>query len=362
MSRHLKRSARKCQLSLLVLFPALESRSCQECAASENGLGRQTVQDQMTLCFDMIQESLVYLLARTEEVVLWPAMKQCVPRDRGSRERSLSMPVEEPSLVLIDGRTIAYDEVSPPQPKGTVLLLSGADSNRLIWHKQLDVFGRAFRTIAVDYRDTGDSDPVSEPYTIADLADDAAFVLDALGVQRAHVVGVSLGGYVGLQMALRHPERVEKLVLVTTSATYIPPGPEMMAQMRQLQQDQRLEVGERMQRVLALVTAPGYFANHPQDWDRIAQWARYRPQRQEAAFRQMQASLPYDVSGQLDHIQVPTLVVQGELDPRVAPENGRFLAEHITEARLLLYPNTGHLVIIERAEEFNRDVLAFLEE
>lgn len=125
--------------------------------------------------------------------------KQCVPRDRCSRERSLSMLVEEPSLVLIDGRRIAYDEVSSPHPKGTVLLLAGADSNRLTWYKQLDVFGRAFRTIAVDCRDTGDSDPVSEPYTIADLADDAAFVLAALGVQRAHVVGVSLGGYVGLQ-------------------------------------------------------------------------------------------------------------------------------------------------------------------
>src|SRR6516165_12493438 len=112
------------------------------------------------------------------------------------------MPVKEPSFVMIDGRRMAYDEVIPPQPRGTVLLLTGADSNRLTWYKQLDVFGRAFRTIVVDYRDTGDSDPVSEPYIIADLADDAAFVLTALGVQRAHVVGVSLGGYVGLQMVL----------------------------------------------------------------------------------------------------------------------------------------------------------------
>jgi 3-oxoadipate enol-lactonase len=136
----------------------------------------------------------------------------------------------------------------------------------------------------------------------------------------------------------------------------------VMAQIRQLQQDQQLEVGERMQRVLALVTAPGYFANHPEDWGRIAEWARYRPQSQESAVRQVQASMTYDVSGQLDHIQVPTLVVHGELDPRVAPENGHYLAEHIKGARLLLYPNTGHLVIIERAEEFNRDVLAFLEE
>ena len=272
------------------------------------------------------------------------------------------MQVEEPSFVLIDGRRIAYDEVSPPDPMGTVLLLPGSDSNRLIWYKQLDVFGRAFQTIALDYRDTGDSDPVSEPYTIVDLADDATSVLAALGVQRAHVVGVSLGGYVGLQMVLRHPEQVEKLVLVSTSATYIPPSPEMMAQMRQLQQDQQLEVGERMQRVMALIAVPGYFANHPQDLNDIAQWARYRPQSQEAAVRQMQACMKYDVSGQLNRIQVPTLVVHGELDSRVDPGNGRFLAEHIPGARFIPYPNTGHLVIIERAKEFNRDVLAFLQE
>ncbi len=272
------------------------------------------------------------------------------------------MLVNEPSFVVIGGRRMAYDDVHPADPAETVLLLPGADSDRLTWYKQLDVFGRAFRTIAVDYRDTGDSDPASGPYTIADLADDAALVLAALGIQRASVVGVSLGGYVGMQMVLRHPERVKNLVLVSTSATYVPPGPDLIVQMRQLQQDQHLEAGERMQRTFTLLAAPGYFAHHQEDWDRIAEWARYRPQSQEAAVRQMQAAMTYDMSGQLDRIQIPTLVVHGELDLRVPPENGRSLAQHITGARSMLYPHTGHLVPLERAEEFNRDVLAFLRE
>ena len=92
----------------------------------------------------------------------------------------------------------------------------------------------------MDYRDTGDSDSVSEPYTIADLADDGAFFLSALEVQRAHVVGISLGGSVALQMVLRHPERVEKLVLVSASATYIPPSIALMAQMEHLQHNPAL--------------------------------------------------------------------------------------------------------------------------
>lgn len=271
------------------------------------------------------------------------------------------MLIKEPSFVMIDDRRMAYVEVSPSYPDGTVFLLAGAGARKYSWYKQLDVFGRTFRTIALDYRDTGDSDPVSQPYTIADLADDAALVLAALGVQQAHVVGISMGGFVGLQMALRHPERIEKLVLVTTSATNTSLSPALMAQMGPIQQDQHLEAGERMRRVVALVTAPRYFATHPEDRDFVAELARYRPMSHEASLRQMQACLLYDVSGQLDRIQVPTLVVHGDLDPSIATEHGRFLAEHIKGARFLLYPNTGHLPIFECAEEFNRDVLAFLE-
>jgi 3-oxoadipate enol-lactonase len=281
-----------------------------------------------------------------------------------SPERSIPLPVKEPSFVMVDGRRMAYDEVSPPHPNGTVLLLPGGLGNRLAWDKQLDVFGRTFRTIALDYRDVGDSDPVSEPYTLADLADDGAFVLSALGVQRAQVVGPSLGAGVALQMALRHPERVEKLVLIAATAggsTHIPPNPELMARQRQLLLDEQLEVDERRRCILAMATAPGYFENHPEDWDRLTEHARSSPLSQEASARQMQAAMTHDVSGQLDHIQAPTLIIHGELDPLVVPENGRYLAQHIKGARLLLYPNTGHLVGIERAEEFNRDVLAFLE-
>ncbi len=270
------------------------------------------------------------------------------------------MLVKEPLFVVIGGRRFAYDEVRPAHSAGTVLLLAGAESNRLTWYKQLDAFGRSFRTLAMDYRDTGDSDPSPEPYTIADLADDAASLLAALGAHRAAVVGVSLGGYVGLEMALRHPDQVEKLALVSSSAVYVPPSPDLLAQMERIQDDPRIETGERMQRILALVAAPGYFVDHSEDADRVAALALYRPVGPEAAMRQMQAAMTYDVSGSLDRIQVPTLVVHGELDRRVVPEIGRSLAQRIPGARFILYPHTGHLAPLERAEEFNRDVLAFL--
>jgi 3-oxoadipate enol-lactonase len=270
------------------------------------------------------------------------------------------MLMREPSFVMIDGRRIGYIEVSPSHPEGTVLLLAGAGARKYSWYKQLDVFGRTFRTIALDYRDTGDSDPFTQPYTIADLADDAALVLSALDVQRGHVVGISMGGFVGLQMALRHPERVEKLVLVTTSATYTAISPALLAQLTQLQQDPDLDPGERIVRVMGLVAAPNYFATHPEDRALAIELARHRPMTPEASMRQTQASLPHDVSKQLDRIHTPTLVIHGELDPSIPPEHGRFLAEHIKGARFLLYQGIGHLPIFECPENFNRDVLAFL--
>jgi 3-oxoadipate enol-lactonase len=271
------------------------------------------------------------------------------------------MSIQAPSKVLIDGRTMAYDEVSPPHPKGTVLLLTGLGAKRLGWYKQLDVFGQIYRAIAVDHRDTGDSDLTPAPYTTADQADDVAAMLKALGIQQAAIVGISMGGFISLELTLRHPELVEKLVLTSTSAggpTHVQPGPEMLAM---LAGDRRgMEPGEVGRQTYALIMAPGYAEHHPEVMERVTENARYRPQPAEAYRRQLQACMGHNASDRLDQIHVPTLVVHGEADPLVPVENGKYLAAHIPGARLILYPDTGHIPIIERADEYNRDVLAFL--
>src|SRR5258708_39970745 len=106
------------------------------------------------------------------------------------------MALRELSVGEVGGRKLAYNEVSPSNPRGTILLLTGLGAKRYGWYYQLDEFGRYYRTITLDHRDISDSDPYEEPYTIADLADDAAAALRALDVERAHVMGISLGGFV----------------------------------------------------------------------------------------------------------------------------------------------------------------------
>jgi pimeloyl-ACP methyl ester carboxylesterase len=265
--------------------------------------------------------------------------------------------------VTVGDRKLAYNEVSPPAPKGTILLLTGLAAKRYGWYHQLDEFGRYYRTIALDHRDISDSDEVTEAYTIADLADDAAAAMKALGVRRTHVIGISLGGFVTLQFALRHPELVDKLVLVSTSAggsTHVPPGPEMISMLTS-RGEEEIEVGELTRRNYTLIMAPGYAASHPEELDRIVEIARYRPLTAATYYRQLQAALTHDAAQQLDRIQAPTLVIHGDVDPLVVPANGEHLARHIKGAKHIVYHNVGHIPIIERYEQFNRDVLAFLE-
>lgn len=268
--------------------------------------------------------------------------------------------IQPPSYVTIQGRKIAYNEVSPAQPKGAILLLTGLAAKRLGWYKQLEVFGREYRTIALDHRDVGDSDPVSAPYRITDQADDAAAVLRALGVTQAHIIGISMGGYIALELTLRHPELVAKLVLVATSAgglSHAWPAPRMLLM---LARRGKQEVGELTRRVYTQLMAPGYAESHPEEMERIVELGRYRPMTNDAYRRQLGAVLRHDVSRRLGQIKAPTLVIHGENDPLVVVQNGIHLAQRIPGARLIIYPNTGHIPIIERAERFNRDVLAFL--
>jgi pimeloyl-ACP methyl ester carboxylesterase len=271
------------------------------------------------------------------------------------------MQIPTPSKVVIDGRTMAYDEVSPPTPKGTVVLLTGLGSKRLGWYRQLSVFGETYRTIALDHRDTGDSDLATAPYATADQADDVAAVLKALGIERAHFVGISMGGFISLEVVLRHPALVDKLVLTATSAggsTHVAPAPEMLAM---LGQDRRgMEPGDLARQTHMRIMAPGFAERHPEAMERIVANARYRPQPAEAYRRQLQSVMGNNAADRLEQIHAPTLVVHGEVDPLVPVQNGKYLAQHIPSARLILYPDTGHIPIIERADDYNRDVLAFL--
>ena len=269
-----------------------------------------------------------------------------------------------PSFVEVaDSRRLAYNEVSPPHPRGTILLMTGLGAKRYGWYFQLDEFGRYYRTIAIDHRDISDSDPYEEAYTVMDLADDAAAALRALGVQRAHVIGISLGGFVAMEFALHHPDQLEKLVLVSTSAggaTHVQPSQEIAALLAPGSRE-HIDPGDLARKNYTAITGPGFAENYPQAIENFAEIARYRPVHRAAYTRQLQAALGQDVTQQLESIKAPTLVIHGDADPLVPPPNGDYLATHIPGATHIVYHNVGHIPIVENYEQFNHDVLTFLE-
>ncbi len=270
--------------------------------------------------------------------------------------------LKQPSFVTLPGgRKLAYEEVCPANPKGTILLLTGLASKRLAWYKQMKEFGQFYRTIALDHRDVGDSDQTPAPYGIIDQAEDAAMFLQALGIGKANIIGISMGGFISLELTLRHPEIIEKLVLVSTSAgglTNVPSSPRLWLSFFRRE---KLEPGEAARRVYGRIMGPGYADAHPDVMSEIADIARYRPMSEAAYQRQLRACLRHNAANRLDQIHVPTLVIHGDKDLLVPTANGKRLARKIPGAKLLLYPGAGHLPIIEQSERFNRDVLNFLD-
>jgi 3-oxoadipate enol-lactonase len=274
------------------------------------------------------------------------------------------MPLEfaAPEFLNVDGHRLAYEEVSPPVPEGTVLLLCGIGAKRQGWYRQLPVLGRRFRTLALDYRDVGDSEPATESYSIADVAADVAGLARELGIESASLVGISMGGFISLELALNQPELVDKLILVVTSAggeTHVSTSPEVM---RALMPDEtELESGDGARRVCSIVAAPGFAESHPEAIEEFVEIALHNPMRRDAYLRQLEACRAHDVAGRLEEIDTPTLVLHGDVDPLVRIENGRLLAERIPGAQLIVYENVGHIPEVECADDFNRDLEAFLQ-
>jgi 3-oxoadipate enol-lactonase len=263
--------------------------------------------------------------------------------------------------VEVSGRRLAFDEVTPQEPRGTVLLLCGIGAKRQGWYKQLEVLGEHYRTLALDYRDVGDSDSASDQYSIHELADDVHGLAGELGIERASLVGISMGGFIALELALAHPEFVDRLILVVTSAggkAHVSTSPEVMGAL--MPGEEEIESGEGARRVCSLVAGPSFAERHPGAIEEFVEIAQHNPMHVDAYLRQLSACRAHDVAGRLGEIAAPTLVIHGDADPLVRIENGRHLAGGIPGARLIVYEGVGHIPEVECFEQFNRDLLDFL--
>ena len=256
-----------------------------------------------------------------------------------------------------------------------LLLIMGLGMQLVAWHNDFvaSLVARGFRVIRFDNRDIGLSQrfdhlgvsnltidsikyavglKVTGPYTVADMADDTAGLLDALGIPSAHVCGASMGGMIAQQLAVRHPTRVKSLTLMMTgSGSRRLPGPTLKVRSALISRPENANdinsVIAHYVRLYKLIGSPGYPASDAYLKERLGMSVRrsYRPQ---GTARQMVAiAADGNRSPLLSQIKVPTQVIHGQNDPLVPVAAGHDLAQKISGAKLDLVEGMGHDLPVE---------------
>ncbi len=252
-----------------------------------------------------------------------------------------------------------YYEIHGEGPN--LALIEGLGYDCWMWYRQIPDFAAHFRLLVYDNRGVGRSDAPPGPYSHEENASDLAALLDHLGWVRTHVLGVSMGGFIAQQFALRHPERVNRLVLAATGfggPNMSPVPPEAVAAMTP---DSSWSAEERIRRAMPIAfSARSWTETHREEFDHIVRLRLEYPQPPHGAIAQLMAGVTFNVEAKLGKIAAPTLVLAGDEDHVVPPRNAQLLAGALPNGRLDMLEGCGHVLNIECPERFNRAVIHFL--
>jgi 3-oxoadipate enol-lactonase len=264
--------------------------------------------------------------------------------------------------VHTNGQELFY-EIHGDGPPLVLVMGIGYDSS--LWTlQQVPALSTRFRVVLLDNRDAGRSSRADRPYTIADMADDVAGLLEALDIHRTHLLGLSMGSMIGMEFALRHGHRLDRLVLAGPGAAPARSAVDPISIWNWVKaNDPSGDVFGGQQ--LTWLFSSAFLRNQQAVQETRALLASNpNPIDPEAYDRQAQAYLRFDALARLGGIEAPTLVVVGEQDLLTPPWIAREVAGGITGARLEIVTGDGssHVVPLERPDDFNQLVMNFLAE
>jgi 3-oxoadipate enol-lactonase len=258
----------------------------------------------------------------------------------------------------IDHVEIAYDIHGSGEP---LVLIGGYTMVKESWQLQTNELSKHFRVICFDNRGVGETTIPSEPFTIADMASDTVGLMDALGIHRAHIFGVSMGGLIAQLLALDYPDRVSRLALGCTThggRHAVQPEAEVMKLLARAS-DPSLSAEEAIRMRMPVIFSQGFIREEPQRLEEFVRLAmQYWPTPQGAA-GQFRALSVFNVKRRLGEIRCPVLVITGSEDRMMPSENSRLLAEGIAGAELYMVQGAGHSFFHEKPDEVNRVLVAF---
>jgi 3-oxoadipate enol-lactonase len=230
-------------------------------------------------------------------------------------------------------------------------------ANLHLWDAQAASLSGRYRVLSYDIRGHGGSDVPAPPYTLEQLADDLHGLLQALGITQTHFVGLSMGGLIGMTMALRFPRAVQSLVLADTTACY---GPKMTPMW-----DDRIRVAEAegieplLDRTMEAWFTPPFRAQQPAVIERIR--AMLRPTDVRGYVGAIRAIGYVDLREAIGAIRCPTLIIVGEEDRGTDIKMAKTMHERIAGSELAVLPKAAHCSCVEAADAFTRAVGGFLE-
>ncbi len=256
------------------------------------------------------------------------------------------------------GAKLYWDDVGSGEP---LLMINGLGTTSAHWHRTRPVLARVYRTLALDNRGAGRSDAPEGIYPISLMASDALAVLDAAGVAKAHVFGVSLGGMIAQELTLRNPERVGSLILGCTTVCEpmgphaVKPDAELLAALARHSLTPH-ESNELLSQFL-------YHPETPRERldEDMAVRSRWPPN--PLGYQgQLQGIMGWSAHERLAQIAVPTLVMHGEADKFIPPGNANIVAQRIPGAKLVMIPKANHVFWTDQPALTHELMLEFLAE
>ncbi|MCX6081534.1 MAG: alpha/beta hydrolase [Chloroflexi bacterium] len=244
-----------------------------------------------------------------------------------------------------------------------LVLIAGLGYPVWEWHKMVPILSSQFMVVTFDNRGVGLTEKPAGPYSASMLAADLAGLLDGLGLEKAIIMGHSMGGFIAQAFALEYPHRVSKLILCSTNfggPNHIPITPEAM----QVLSDLSSEPLTRFSNGLTISTAPGFAEKHPEIIQEWLEWRLANPI--HAAGYQAQMAIGLGLLSEqaafeqrLNQILSPTLIIFGADDKLVPPANADLLAERITGSKIVILPDVGHFFPLETPQAAAELVISF---
>ncbi len=256
-----------------------------------------------------------------------------------------------------DGIRLHY-QVFGASSRPAVLMIQGLGADKHGWDMQRFVFAAKYRVIALDNRGAGRSDKPFGHYSLEQMADDAIAVLDAVGVDAAHVVGASMGGAISQIVALKHPQRVLSLTLACTACQHHPWRRELLESWAVIATEQGM--GAMTTQAARWVIGPRSFRRLVPAFGWLGPLAMGRTS--HAFVAQVRAILATDdsIAERMSEIIVPALVIVGNQDILTPRGDSEELAERLPNAELVVISGAAHGLMVEHASTFNKVVLEFL--